>query len=68
MMEPDYESDERDGALFRFWIRMASFPNGSPSKLMVAFSKMRSDGGNITPADYRRALTELAIKERINLP
>jgi hypothetical protein len=64
----DYESDERDGVLFRFWIRMASYPGGSPLKLIKAFGNMRQDGGHITPADYRKALTELAIQERINLP
>jgi hypothetical protein len=61
-MDDDYESDERDGALFRFWIRMASYPEGSPMKLTNALNRCT------VPADYRRALTELAIKERINLP
>ena len=64
MTEPDYDSDERDGVLFRFWNRMASYPEGSPSKLMKAFEGMTRG----SPAEYRRVLTELAQRERINLP
>lgn len=67
--KPDWEDDYRDGVLFRFWVRMASYPGGSPIKLMEAFSNMRGDDpGNITPAHYRKALTELAIREGVNLP
>lgn len=58
----DYDSDERDGVLFRFWIRMASYPGGSPIKVATALTHCT------TPAAYRKALTELAIQERVNLP
>ena len=58
----DYDDDTRDGMLFRFWIRMASWPGGSPMKLCGAILKCKS------PADYRKALTELAIAEGVNLP
>lgn len=59
MSESDYENDEHDGALFRFWIRMGS---ERPSKVAVALQSCT------TPQQYRKALTELAQKERINLP
>lgn len=62
MNQPDYESDEHDGALFRFWCRMASYPDGSPTMLARALSHC------VTPADYRKALMELASQERVNLP
>ena len=60
--EQDWEDDYRDGVLFRFWIRMASYPEGSPIKLAKAL------GSAVTPADYRKALTELAAREGVNLP
>jgi hypothetical protein len=60
--------DIRDAALFRFWCRMASYPGGSPSKLLKAFSSMDKTGGNITPDHYRNALYALALDEGVNLP
>lgn len=68
MTAADWDDDTRDGILFRFWIRMASYPGGSPSKLVAALENMRTGAGNVTPADYRRALTELAQREGVNLP
>jgi hypothetical protein len=60
--------DIRDAALFRFWCRMASYPAGSPIKLMEAFSAMKGEDGNITPDHYRKALYALALSEGVNLP
>ena len=60
--ETDWEDDCRDGVLFRFWIRMASFPGGAPSKVSTAL------GACHTAPEYRKALTELAIREGVNLP
>lgn len=58
----DPDSDELDGALFRFWIRAASYPAGWPLDLMRALKDCT------TPAEYRKALVELAEAKRINLP
>lgn len=58
----NFDDDSRDGILFRFWIRAASFPGGFPSDLMRALKDC------ITPDDYRRALTELAKAKGVNLP
>lgn len=58
----DYDDDSRDGVLFRFWIRAASYPGGFPAALMRALKDCH------TPADYRRALTELAKDKGVNLP
>ena len=60
--EIDYDDDYRDGVLFRFWIRMAAYPGGSPMKLVRAITDCEK------PAEYRRALTELAKSEGVNLP
>lgn len=55
----DFENDEHDGSLFRFWIRAASqFPGET----------MRAIGRATTPAEYRKALIELAVSKQINLP
>jgi hypothetical protein len=59
MSDFDFDSDERNGALFRFWIRMAS---ERPSKIARALVHCTQ------PSQYRKALTELAQSERINLP
>jgi hypothetical protein len=61
-MTPDYDDDARDGVLFRFWIRAASYPGGYPSAVAKALGPCE------TPADYRKALTELAIAKGVNLP
>lgn len=58
----DWEDDYRDGVLFRFWIRMVSYPGGSPAKVAKALQTA------VTPSDYRKALTELAQREGVNLP
>lgn len=58
----DPDSDELDGALFRFWIRAASYPGGWPMDLMRALTNCT------TPAEYRNALVELAEAKRVNLP
>lgn len=58
----DYDDDARDGVLFRFWIRAASFPDGWPAETA------RAIGRATTPAAYRRALTELAMSKGVNLP
>ena len=54
--------DIRDAALFRFWCKMASYPEGSPSKVMRVLMKAN------TPDDYRSALYKLALSEGVNLP
>lgn len=58
----DLDDDMRDGLLFRFWIRMASYPGGSPSKLIKALHNCT------TVEQYRAALMQLAKEEGINLP
>lgn len=58
----DFDDDYRDGALFRFWIRMAQYPGGKPSAVAKAIADCH------TAAEYRKALTELAIAEGVNLP
>ncbi|KAB2752309.1 hypothetical protein [Brucella anthropi] len=57
-----YDDDSRDGILFRFWIRAASYPGGFPAALMRALKDCH------TPADYRRALNDLAKEKGVNLP
>lgn len=59
---PDFDDDYRDGVLFRFWIRAASYPAGWPSDVAKALTPCT------TPAEYRKALTELAISKGVNLP
>ncbi|XAI96284.1 hypothetical protein [Microcystis phage Mae-JY30] len=55
----DWNDDTRDGVMFRFWIRAGSeFPG--ETALAIAHAT--------TPAAYRKALTELAGRKRINLP
>jgi len=55
----EWEADDHDGALFRFWIRAASlFPSETAMAITYA----------TTPAEYRKALTDLAVFKRINLP
>lgn len=58
----DYDDDSRDGILFRFWIRSASWPGGFPADLMTALKDC------LTPADYRRELLALAKAKGVNLP
>lgn len=54
--------DTRDGMLFRFWIRAASYPGGWPNELMNALTHCTQ------PGDYRVALTLLARRKGVNLP
>lgn len=64
-MEPrlfDFDSDELDGVLFRFWIRAASYPGGWPTELARELYHCT------TPADYRKALVSLAKAKGVNLP
>lgn len=65
----DPDSDERDGILFRFWIRAASYPDGWPLRL---FELMREHGPktgeNMQPRHYRAALMSLAKEKGVNLP
>ncbi len=56
---PDFDSDDQDGALFRFWIRGAS---DYPYEVAKALAKAT------TPAEYRRSLIALAAEKRVNLP
>lgn len=56
------DEDIRDAALFRYWCKMASFPDGSPVKVAKALMNC------LTADDYRKALTALALEDRINLP
>ncbi|GIT90162.1 hypothetical protein JANAI62_03550 [Jannaschia pagri] len=65
----DYEDDDLDGVLFRFWIRAASYPGGWPLRLSQVFSDHKpSDGGNMQPNHYRAALMTLAKEKGVNLP
>lgn len=57
----DAYDDKLDGALFRFWVRMASYPGGSPSSLAQAIKFCNQ------PHEYRAALLELAQSWRINI-
>lgn len=57
-----FDDDSRDGILFRFWIRAASWPGGFPSELLGAIIDCH------TPADYRRELLALAKAKGVNLP
>ena len=56
------EDDYRDGVLFRFWIRMITYPGGSPIKVAKALAPCH------TVEEFRKALTDLAIAEGVNLP
>lgn len=68
-MEPfDDTDDYRDGVLFRFWIRAASYPEGWPSRLAQIIQEETTTEGRGSPAAYRRALTRLAIEKGVNLP
>ena len=66
----DFNDDDRDGVLFRFWIRAASYPGGWPGELMKAFADHgpKPGEGNMTPSHYRAALMALAKKKGVNLP
>lgn len=58
----NWDDDDLDGVLFRFWIRAASFPHGWPSDVAKALTHCG------TPAEYRKALVELAKEKGVNLP
>lgn len=58
----DPDDDALDGVLFRFWIRMASYPDGHPGDVASALAHC------VTPAEYRTALVKLAEKWGVNLP
>lgn len=64
----DPEDDARDGILFRFWIRAASYPEGWPSRLIELIQEENTRDGRATPASYRRALRRLAAEKGVNLP
>lgn len=64
----DADHDARDGVLFRFWIRAASYPGGWPSDLMRVMAEEIKAEDQATPAAYRRALMRLAKEKGINLP
>lgn len=65
---PDFDEDDRDGILFRFWIRAASYPGGWPGRLTEIMSEEFKAAGHATPAAYRKALTRLAQEKGVNLP
>lgn len=68
-MDPfDDLDDARDGILFRFWIRAASYPGGWPSRLAQLIQEETTKEGLAAPATYRRALTTLATEKGVNLP
>lgn len=56
------DDDALDGVLFRFWIRAAAYPGGWPGELERVIRDC------LTPADYRRALVDLAQRKGVNLP
>ncbi len=58
----DFDDDYLDGVLFRFWIRAASYPGGWPFELAQVLTPCHS------PAEYRRALIDLAERKGVNLP
>jgi hypothetical protein len=62
MAERDWDDDDLDGVLFRFWIRAASWPGGWPIDVAKAIGRCG------TPSEYRKALTELAQQKGVNLP
>ena len=64
----DDDDDARDGILFRFWIRAASYPGGWPSRLAWLIQDEIRKNGSATPAAYRRALQTLANEKGVNLP
>lgn len=71
MTEPtDLEDDARDGVLFRFWIRAASYPGGWPLRLMqvIEENSPKPGEGNMQPKHYRAALMQLAKEKGVNLP
>jgi hypothetical protein len=68
MIENDVFSDERDGVLFRFWCRAASYPGGWPGELSQLFHQEFAREGHATPEGYRRALFRLAEMKGVNLP
>ena len=69
-MSDDPHNDDRDGVLFRFWIRAASYPGGWPSRLMQLIHEHSPNPGegNMQPHHYRAALMQLAQEKGVNLP
>lgn len=55
----EWDNDDQDSVLFRFWIRAASEFAGETAKAIATCT---------TPQEYRAALTMLAERKRINLP
>lgn len=71
MSRSDTQSDEddtRDGILFCFLVRAASYPEGWPSRLGQLIQEEQQKDGRGTPASYRRALTRIAEEKGVNLP
>lgn len=66
----EFENDDRDGILFRFWIRAAAYPGGWPGRLMELFHEHgpKPGEGNVQPKHYRAALMALAAEKGVNLP
>ena len=65
----DFEDDDKDGVLFRFWIRAASWPGGWPGRLCELLKEHTpTDGSNMLPKHYRAALMALAKEKGVNLP
>lgn len=64
----DDTDDYRDGVLFRFWIRAASYPGGWPSRLAQLIQEEVTTEKHASPAAYRRALMRLAAEKGVNLP
>ena len=63
------DDDARDGILFRFWIRAASWPGGWPMRLMQTIQEHSpKNGENMQPKHYRAALMALAKEKGVNLP
>jgi hypothetical protein len=64
----DLDDDARDGILFRFWIRAASYPGGWPGRLLELLDQHRPAGEQMQPKHYRAALMALAKEKGVNLP
>ena len=64
----DPTDDARDGVLFRFWCRAASYPGGWPSRLALLINEEQVKAGSGNAESYRAALMRLAQEKGVNLP
>ena len=63
------DDDIRDGILFRLWCQAASYPGGSPMRLIgLIQDHSPKNGESMQPKHYRAALMAYAAEKGINLP